>query len=76
VDYARLSGACETGYNPLGHLGILAEDRVSNFVVLGVNPLHDVHNLRTVVLVVKHGISRARSAYRPVTIRDMASKTD
>lgn len=55
--------------------GILAAGRVANFVVLGANPLGDVHNLRSVVLIVKHGISHARSAYRPVTVRDMASKT-
>jgi imidazolonepropionase-like amidohydrolase len=55
--------------------GILAEGRVANFVVLGANPLSDVHNLRSVVLVVKHGIPHARSAYRPVSVRDMASKT-
>jgi hypothetical protein len=54
--------------------GILAEGRVANFVVLGANPLGDIHNLRSVVLIVKHGISHARSAYRPVTVRDMASK--
>lgn len=55
--------------------GVLADGRVANFVVLKANPLSDVHNLRSVVLVVKHGISHARSAYRPVTVRDMASKT-
>ena len=55
--------------------GFLAEGRVANFVVLRDNPLGDVHNLRSVVLVVKHGIPHARSAYRPVTIRDMASTT-
>jgi predicted amidohydrolase YtcJ len=55
--------------------GVLAEGRVANFVVLGANPLSDIHNLRSVVLVVKHGISHARSAYRPVTIHDMASGT-
>jgi imidazolonepropionase-like amidohydrolase len=55
--------------------GILAEGRVANFVVLGANPLGDIHNLRRVVRVVKHGISHARSAYRPVTVRDMASRS-
>jgi imidazolonepropionase-like amidohydrolase len=55
--------------------GILTEGRAANFVVLRANPLSDIHNLRSVVLVVKHGISHLRSAYRPVTARDMASKT-
>jgi imidazolonepropionase-like amidohydrolase len=52
--------------------GVLAEGRVANFVVLASNPLSDIHNLRSVVLVVKNGIPHARSAYRPVTVRDMS----
>ena len=55
--------------------GILAEGRAANFVVLRANPLSDIHNLRSVVLVVKRGVLHMRSAYRPVTARDMASKS-
>jgi hypothetical protein len=42
--------------------------------VLRANPLSDIHNLHGVVLVVKHGVPHMRSAYRPVTARDMGSK--
>jgi len=52
--------------------GILAEGRAANFVVLRASPLSDIHNLRGVVLVVKHGIPHLRSGYRPVTAREMA----
>jgi hypothetical protein len=45
--------------------GILTEGRAANFVVLRANPLSDIRNLRSVVLVVKHGISHLRNAYRP-----------
>ncbi len=55
--------------------GVLAEGRVANFVVMAANPLSDVHNLRSVVFVVKHGIAHSRRAYRPVTVREMASTT-
>jgi len=54
--------------------GILTEGRAANFVVLRANPLSDIHNLHGVVLVVKHGVPHMRSAYRPVTARDMGSK--
>ncbi len=54
--------------------GILAEGRAANFVVLRANPLSDIHNLRSVVLVIKHGMPHLRSAYRPVAASDMASK--
>jgi imidazolonepropionase-like amidohydrolase len=55
--------------------GILAEGRAANFVVLRANPLSDIHNLHGVVLVVKHGVPHMRSAYRPVTASDMASRS-
>jgi amidohydrolase family protein len=56
--------------------GLLTKDRVANFVVLRANPLSDIHNLRSVILVVKHGVAHPRSAYRPVTARTMAVKSD
>ena len=51
--------------------GVLAAGRVANFVVLAANPLSDIHNLRKIVLVEKHGIAHPRSAYRPVTASEM-----
>jgi hypothetical protein len=66
---ATLNGAVTIGEQDAA--GILAEGRVSNFVVLGANPLSDIQNLRTVVLVVKHGKPHLRSRYRPVTSREM-----
>lgn len=51
--------------------GILAEGRTANFVVLRADPLSDIQNLRSVVLVVKRGVPHRRADYRPVTRRDM-----
>lgn len=70
---ATLNGALTIGEQDVA--GILAEGRVSNFVVLGANPLSDITNLRTVVLVVKHGKEYSRSGYRPVTSREMRAET-
>lgn len=47
--------------------GTLAVGRPANFVVLAADPLQDIHNLRSVILVVKHGIEHPRSAYKPIT---------
>jgi hypothetical protein len=54
--------------------GVLAEGRAANFVVLERDPLSDIDNVRRIALVVKHGISHSRTAYRPVTAREMAPK--
>lgn len=51
--------------------GMLAEGRFANFVALGADPLQDIRNLRSVVFVVKHGVAHPRSAYRPVTAKEM-----
>jgi imidazolonepropionase-like amidohydrolase len=40
--------------------GVLAEGRIANFVVLGADPLQDIHNLHSVELVVKQGIAHHR----------------
>lgn len=45
-------------------VGLLAEGRIANFVVLSADPLRDIHNLHSVTLVVKHGIPHPRSGYR------------
>jgi hypothetical protein len=52
--------------------GVLAASRLANFVVSGADPLRDIRNLRSVELVMKHGIRRWRTAYRPVTAQEMA----
>jgi hypothetical protein len=51
--------------------GMLAEGRFANFVALGADPLQDIRNLRSVVFVVKRGVANSRSAYRPVTAKEM-----
>lgn len=46
-------------------LGAVAPGRMANFVVLRRNPLADIHALHSVQAVIKHGIFRVRSTYRP-----------
>jgi hypothetical protein len=54
--------------------GILGKGRAANFVILRDNPLSDIHNLHSVMAVVKHGILHPRTAYRPVTAREIKSE--
>lgn len=54
--------------------GVLSEGRMANFVVLRADPFQDIHNLRSIALVVKHGIAHRRTAYRPVTVVEMRSQ--
>jgi imidazolonepropionase-like amidohydrolase len=50
--------------------GVLAPGREANFVVLGADPLQNIRNLRSVILVVKHGIAHSRSAYKPFAAKE------
>ncbi len=43
-------------------IGTLEPGKLANFVVVDRNPLEDIHNVRSVYLVVKHGIPRLRHA--------------
>jgi imidazolonepropionase-like amidohydrolase len=46
-------------------LGTISAGKLANFVVLKADPLMDVHNLRTVEIVIKHGKEFPRSSYVP-----------
>jgi len=46
-----------------GSAGVLAAGRIANFVVLGADPLRDIHNLHSVQLVVKQGIAHPRKGW-------------
>jgi hypothetical protein len=54
-----LRAATTVGAQTIGQqdsAGVLAAGRVANFVVLGADPLQDIHNLHSVELVVKQGV--------------------
>ncbi|MBS0388726.1 MAG: amidohydrolase family protein, partial [Proteobacteria bacterium] len=51
--------------------GSLAAGKLANLVVLTRNPLANIANVRSVYLVIKHGVRYPRSAYKPVTTEDM-----
>jgi imidazolonepropionase-like amidohydrolase len=50
--------------------GSVAPDKVADFVVLERDPLDDIAAVRTVNLVVKHGIRYPRADYKPATDGD------
>lgn len=54
--------------------GVLSTGRLANFVVLKADPLKDVHNLRSVTLVVKRGVAHPRASYKPVTAAEMRQR--
>lgn len=51
--------------------GSIAAGKLANLVVLTRNPLADIANLRSVYMVIKHGIRYPRSSYKPVTAAEM-----
>jgi cytosine/adenosine deaminase-related metal-dependent hydrolase len=69
-----LRAATVNSARTIGASDALAAGQGANFVVLSADPLRDIRNLRKVVLVVKHGIAHARSAYRPVTAKEMGAQ--
>jgi imidazolonepropionase-like amidohydrolase len=46
-------------------LGTIEAGKSADFVVLAKNPLDDIDNIRTVEMVVKHGIPHQRSDFKP-----------
>jgi imidazolonepropionase-like amidohydrolase len=51
--------------------GLIVVGKLANLVVLDKNPLETIENIRSVYLVVKRGIPYPRSAYTPVTSKEM-----
>jgi imidazolonepropionase-like amidohydrolase len=51
--------------------GSITPGKLANLVVLTRNPLVNIANIRSVYMVVKHGIRYPRSAYKPVTPEEM-----
>lgn len=48
-----------------GALGAIAPGRLADFAVLRSDPLADIHHVRSIDLIVKHGIRYERSSYHP-----------
>ena len=65
---ATLVGARTLGLEK--RIGSVEAGKVADFVVLEKNPLTDIANIRSVNLVVKHGIRYPRFGYRPATDAD------
>lgn len=63
---AVIRAATLTGARAMGQekqMGSIEAGKLANFAVLAMNPLEDVHNLRTVVLTVKRGRRFPRTDY-------------
>jgi imidazolonepropionase-like amidohydrolase len=54
-------------------IGTLEVGKLANLVVLRRNPLEDIDNVRSVDIVVKHGIQYPRSNYQPTIEQDLPS---
>ena len=65
---ATLVGARTLGLEK--QIGSIEAGKVADFVVLEKNPLTDIAAIRTVNLVVKHGIRYPRFGYKPATEED------
>ena len=51
--------------------GSIEVGKLANLVVLDKNPLENIANIRSVYMVVKRGVRHRRSAYKPVTSKQM-----
>jgi imidazolonepropionase-like amidohydrolase len=73
-----LRAATVVGARTLGlekQVGSVEPGKVADFVVLEKNPLADIANIRTVNLVVKHGLRYPRFGYKPATDADFKAPT-
>jgi imidazolonepropionase-like amidohydrolase len=51
--------------------GSIDVGKLANMVVLNKNPLENIANIRSVYMVIKRGVRYPRSAYNPVTLKEM-----
>jgi imidazolonepropionase-like amidohydrolase len=66
---ATLIGARAAGQS--NNAGFIEVDKLANMVVLNKNPLENIANIRSVYMVIKRGVRYSRSAYKPVTSKEM-----
>jgi len=57
-------------------MGVIAPGHLADMVVLARNPVADISNMRSVLLIVKHGRRFDRSDYRPITQEEIGSDDD
>ena len=68
AEVLRAATVIRRAYGGFGKdLGSIEAGRLANMVVLRKNPLENIANVRSVVMVVKHGIRYLHSDYKPVT---------
>jgi imidazolonepropionase-like amidohydrolase len=66
---ATVIGARATGQE--SDAGSIEPGKLANLLVLNRNPLEKIANVRSVFMVVKRGVRFPRSAYKPVTAKQM-----
>ena len=67
IHAATINGARTIGCED--DVGSIEVGKIADFVVLGIDPMSDIRNVRSVYMTVKNGIGLKRSLYHPVTIR-------
>jgi imidazolonepropionase-like amidohydrolase len=69
-----LRAATQIGARAAGQekdVGTIEAGKLANLVVLNKDPLDKIANIRSVLIVVKHGVRYARSDYRPTTADEL-----
>jgi imidazolonepropionase-like amidohydrolase len=51
--------------------GSIEVRKLANLVVLNKSPLEDIANIRSIYMVIKRGVRYSRSAYKPMTSKEM-----
>jgi imidazolonepropionase-like amidohydrolase len=64
---ATLVGARTIGRDK--DMGSLEPGKLADFVVLGKDPMIDIHNVRSIYMTVKNGLRFERKQYRPAAVR-------
>jgi len=65
INAATINGARTIGRE--NDVGSIEVGKIADFVVLHMDPMSDIRNVRTVYMTVKNGVGYKRSMYRPTT---------
>jgi len=67
IQSATINGARTIGRE--SDVGSIEVGKLADFVILDMDPMSDIANVRSIYMTIKNGIGYERSLYRPATIR-------